>query len=240
SSVPRKRKAEPDVDDDQYMQENPELYGLRRSGRARPTRRIIESSDEEQDDNDSGSDVNPGRARKRLRPATSRNASVRQSDSGSESDSDTYGGARGREFAKKHRRRLQGASSRSASGLAGDLRFSTRQAGKVTTYNEEDGDDFSEEDTENMTPNYWVAAEDNSPGIDIVLNHRVGEGKDTEYPEKQDYEFFIKWQGKAHYHATWEPWTELTSVRGFRRLENYYRKVVEAEQFLVQDPDVAP
>ncbi|KAG9716075.1 SNF2 family DNA-dependent chromodomain-containing ATPase, partial [Aureobasidium melanogenum] len=110
----------------------------------------------------------------------------------------------------------------------------------VTTYNEEDGDDFSEEDTENMTPNYWVAAEDNSPGIDIVLNHRVGEGKDTEYPEKQDYEFFIKWQGKAHYHATWEPWTELTSVRGFRRLENYYRKVVEAEQFLVQDPDVAP
>ncbi|KAG9818734.1 SNF2 family DNA-dependent chromodomain-containing ATPase, partial [Aureobasidium melanogenum] len=111
---------------------------------------------------------------------------------------------------------------------------------KVTTYNEEDGDDFSEEDTENMTPNYWVAAEDNSPGIDIVLNHRVGEGKDTEYPEKQDYEFFIKWQGKAHYHATWEPWTELTSVRGFRRLENYYRKVVEAEQFLVQDPDVAP
>ncbi|KAH0156507.1 hypothetical protein KCU86_g20380, partial [Aureobasidium melanogenum] len=160
SSVPRKRKAEPDVDDDQYMQENPELYGLRRSGRARPTRRIIESSDEEQDDNDSGSDVNPGRARKRLRPATSRNASVRQSDSGSESDSDTYGGARGREFAKKHRRRLQGASSRSASGLAGDLRFSTRQAGKVTTYNEEDGDDFSEEDTENMTPNYWVAAED--------------------------------------------------------------------------------
>lgn len=31
SSVPRKRKVEPDVDDDQYMQENPELYGLRRS-----------------------------------------------------------------------------------------------------------------------------------------------------------------------------------------------------------------
>ncbi|CAD0107356.1 unnamed protein product [Aureobasidium uvarum] len=217
SSVPRKRKAEPDVDDDQYMQENPELYGLRRS---------IESSDEEQGDNDSGSDVNPGRARKRLRPATSRN--VRRSDSESGSDSDTYGGARGREFAKKHRRRLQGASSRSASGLAGDLRFSTRQAGKVTTYNEEDGDDFSEEDTENMTPNYWVTAEDNSPGIDIVLNHR--------YPEKNDYEFF----GKAHYHATWEPWTELTSVRGFRRLENYYRKVVEAEHFLAQDPDVAP
>ena len=189
-------------------------------------------------------------------------ASVRRSDSESASDSDTYGGARGREFAKKHRRRLQGASSRSASGLAGDLRFSTRQAGKVTTYNEEDGDDFSEEDTENMTPNYWVAAEDNSPAIDIVLNHRVGEGKGSFFRSVVLSEICadnsalqtpsilrrttmsslsvhfivvflplltplqIKWQGKAHYHATWEPWTELTSVRGFRRLENYYRKVV--------------
>jgi chromodomain-helicase-DNA-binding protein 1 len=202
--------------------------------------------------------------------------SVRRDDSASASDSDTYGGARGRDFAKKHRRRLQGASSRSASGLAGDLRFSTRQAGKVTTYNEEDGDDFSEEDTENMTPNYWAAAEDNSPGIDVVLNHRVGEGKGLLSHDSvplrvcaDDYtlqtpnilrrtttssllvhhvdhhlllltSLQIKWQGKAHYHATWEPWTELSSVRGFRRLENYYRKVVEAEHFLAQDPDVAP
>lgn len=59
SSVPRKRKA--NVNDEQYMQENPELYGLRRSvrqipsassrahadmtqGRARPTRRIVRLS----------------------------------------------------------------------------------------------------------------------------------------------------------------------------------------------------
>lgn len=55
SSQPRKRKVE--VDDDQFMQQNPELYGLRRSvrsmlpisralltlqqGRARPTRRVV-------------------------------------------------------------------------------------------------------------------------------------------------------------------------------------------------------
>jgi chromodomain-helicase-DNA-binding protein 1 len=112
-------------------------------------------------------------------------------------------------LAKKHRRRLQDASSRSASGLAGEVRFSTRQAGKVTTYNEEEGDDFSEHDADNLTPNYWAVAEDETPGIDIVLNHRVGEGKgalcstllsnacadacntDTEYPDKLDYEFFV-------------------------------------------------
>lgn len=28
-----------------------------------------------------------------------------------------------------------------------------------------------------MTPNYWAAPEDDTPGIDIVLNHRVIEGK---------------------------------------------------------------
>lgn len=55
SSQPRKRKVE--VDDDQFMQQNPELYGLRRSvrsmppisrapltleqGRARPARRVV-------------------------------------------------------------------------------------------------------------------------------------------------------------------------------------------------------
>ncbi|KAL1306662.1 hypothetical protein AAFC00_005335 [Neodothiora populina] len=240
SSQPRKRKV--DVDDDKYMQQNPELYGLRRSGRARPSRRVIDSSE---DDDESGSDVNTARARKRMRPAASaRPASTRPSStrqptaSNSDSDSDTYGGARGRDFAKKHRRRLQGASSR-GTPTTSEVRFSTRRAAKVTTYNEDDGDDFEEEDdSENLTPNYWASAENDAPAIDIVLNHRLIE--DTKHPDKHDYEFFIKWQGQAHYHATWEPWTALTSYRGYRRLENYYRKIVQEEQALLQDPDVAP
>ena len=231
SSLPRKRKAEPDVDDEQYMQENPELYGLRRSvsrllvlfvllpltvtrvapvllaescvslcvviariiltcncrskaaTKSKTTTTLVQTS------TPAGPVSVYGRPPlamvSQLRPlvffvVTDIHVllvSARQTDSESGTDSDTYGGARGREFAKRHRRRLQGASSRSASGLAGDLRFSTRQAGKVTTYNEEDGDDFSEEDIENLTPNYWAAAEDDSPGIDVVLNHRIADGK---------------------------------------------------------------
>lgn len=66
------------------------------------------------------------------------------------------------------------------------------------------------------------------------------DGKDRDHPDKHDYEFFIKWQGKAHYHASWEPWSTLSTYRGFRRLENYYRKVVREEQALSQDRDVAP
>lgn len=107
------------------------------------------------------------------RTVSNRTSSVRRATaSGSDSDSDTYGGARGRDFAKKHRRRLQGTSGRGTPATA-EVRFSTRRAAKVTTYNEEDGEDFEEEDSENMTPNYWATAEDDSPAIDIVLNHRL-------------------------------------------------------------------
>ncbi|EMD00989.1 hypothetical protein BAUCODRAFT_192112 [Baudoinia panamericana UAMH 10762] len=49
----------------------------------------------------------------------------------------------------------------------------------------------------------------------------------------------IKWQYQAHYHATWEPWATLSAYKGFRRLENYFRKTVKVELSLKQDPDVA-
>ncbi|KAK3088983.1 ATP-dependent DNA helicase Hrp3, partial [Teratosphaeriaceae sp. CCFEE 6253] len=39
STRPGKRKSE-EVDDDDFIKQNPELYGLRRSGRARPNRRV--------------------------------------------------------------------------------------------------------------------------------------------------------------------------------------------------------
>lgn len=37
----------------------------------------------------------------------------------------------------------------------------------------------------------------------------------------------IKWQGRSHIHATWETFDTLKGVKGFRKLENYYRRVVE-------------
>jgi len=155
--------------------------------------------------------------------ASNRNSTIRQSaPSDSGSDSDVYGGARGRDFAKRNRRRLQGASSRSTPAAA-EVRFSTRRAAKITTYNEEDGDSFDEEDSENLTPNHWATAEDDTPAIDVVLNHRLMEGKgayllvvsvfrvsfvphadrlfmtDSVNPTKHDYEFFVRIV--AFYHA---------------------------------------
>lgn len=94
----------------------------------------------------------------------------------SESEDDTYGGQRGRTFAKKQRQRLQAVASGRDTPNLSEVRFSTRRAAKVATYNEDDDLGLSEEDTENMTPNYWTYVEDNTPAIDQVLNHRLKEG----------------------------------------------------------------
>ncbi|KAI7362566.1 SNF2 family DNA-dependent chromodomain-containing ATPase [Hortaea werneckii] len=238
----RSGKRKPEVDDEEYMKQNPELYGLRRSGRARPTRRVMESSDDDEEDDD---DVNTGSRRKRRKVANGRSKPTREEsveqpsspESESEED-DTYGGPKGRAFAKKQRRALQAAASGGDTPNMSEVRFSTRRSGKVTNYNEDDNLGISEDDLEETTPSYYYTYEDESPAIDQVLNFRLREGSDPTSPDKQDYEFFIKWQGQAHYHATWEPWSTLSTYKGFRRLENYYRKIVKIDQEVTLDPDI--
>ncbi|KAF2722676.1 SNF2 family DNA-dependent chromodomain-containing ATPase [Polychaeton citri CBS 116435] len=244
SSRHSKRKA--DVNEQDLIEQNPELYGLRRSGRARPSRRVVESSEEDDDDSD---DVNTGRRRKRQKTAATPQAASRRGQTSlqpssaepDESDEDgVYGGAKGRAFAKQQRKKLQATASGRATPQLDPVRFSTRRAAKVTNYNEDDELDLSEEDTEGTTPAYYYVEEDNSPAIDIVLNHRLKEDANPNDPQKHDYEFFIKWQGQAHYHATWNAWKDLTSIKGYKRLENYWRKIVRIEIELALDEDVSP
>ncbi|KAF2765047.1 hypothetical protein EJ03DRAFT_280835 [Teratosphaeria nubilosa] len=229
---PGKRKTIDDNEPD--FEHNPELYGLRRSGRARPTRRLVQ--DEDEDDS-----VNTGRRRKRQKTAGGRPSSTREDfserpsspDRDTEED-DTYGGQRGRTFAKKQRQLM--ASGRGTPQLS-EVRFSTRRAAKVTNYNEDDNLGLSDEDEDTeMTPAYHYVQEDEGPAIDIVLNHRLKDGADATNPDKHDYEFYIKWQGQAHYHSTWELWATAIAYKGKKRLENYYRKTVQTEQ-QIQDPD---
>ena len=65
--------------------------------------------------------------------------------------------------------------------------------------------------------------------------------KDTKDPSpKDDYEYNVKWQGKAHYHATWETHAYLNTCRGWKRLDNYIKKYVQQDIYMAQDDDVAP
>ena len=56
------------------------------------------------------------------------------------------------------------------------MRFSARRTAQVTNYNEDGEDDFAESE-DDMTPNYWAGAvEETGPAIDKVLDHRFIEG----------------------------------------------------------------
>ncbi|KAH0566080.1 hypothetical protein GP486_000518 [Trichoglossum hirsutum] len=226
-----------------HMQEHPEVYDIRRSTRYRVKRRIVDYTSEENDD--SSSDVVSGRPIKRRRAIASQKTSrrvtpARRTSSASASDSDEYS-TTNRKASKKGRRRFE-ASFLSEPSHA-EQRFSSRRAAKIASYNEEDEDALSEDESDMLTPNNRSAGIDESvPGIDIVLNHRVKEGITTPESElgRDDFEFFIKWQNKAHYHSTWETTTSLSSYRGIRRLDNYMRKVVAQDIHVRCDPDVPP
>jgi chromodomain-helicase-DNA-binding protein 1 len=159
-------------------------------------------------------------------PASKRGTPARQT-SADDSDSDTYGGAKARSFQKKARRQQE---LQPALALA-EKRWSSRRAAQVSAgaYQESEAE---EEEESGLTPNnYWTAEQDNdSPYIEKILRHRAKEGVElTIDATRHDFEFFIKWQGKSHLHNTWETTETVSGFRGFRRLENYYRKVVEYE-----------
>lgn len=150
--------------------------------------------------------------------ATKQTAVSGPSSVADESEDDTYGGQRGRTFAKKHRRKLQAATSGTGTPDLSEVRFSTRRAAKVANYNEDDGLNLSEEDTENVTPNYWTYAEEGGWAIDQVLNHRLKDGagrpKDAVTPkmhkltmrsdmataDKHDFEFYVSRPSSHEYH----------------------------------------
>jgi chromodomain-helicase-DNA-binding protein 1 len=52
--------------------------------------------------------------------------------------------------------------------------------------------------------------------------------------------FQIKWQGKAHLHSTWENSGNLAAYRGIKRLDNYFRKMVQEDIHMKQDEDIPP
>ncbi|KAL8744050.1 MAG: hypothetical protein Q9190_003667 [Brigantiaea leucoxantha] len=255
SSKLMKRKA--DFDEDDFIHKDPELYGLRRSGRARPSRRIIESDSE-----GSVSDVQSG-PRKRQKRNASAHVSKQPSPSTqtqSESDSDvgSYGKSRPRSSTvKKNQRRLLQAAVDPAPTHA-EVRFSTRKAAKISNYNEDD-DDMFDDDEDTLQWQYADVSGEVLPEVDIVLKHRLrNDTGNSAGPQalvlvthnvtarevtdfgRDDFEYFIKWKGKAHYHATWETSASLTGYRGLRKLENYFRKIIQEDIKMKNDKEIAP
>lgn len=150
----------------------------------------------------------------------------RQTPADDSSESDTYGGARARARLKKARRQEPNKSL-----LYAEKRWSSRRAAQVSVGMYQEESEHDEDEDEEMTPGNWVAdEEDDRPYIEKVIRHRIKEGVEwSEDCDRGDFEYYIKWQGKSHLHDTWETVESLKDCRGFRRLENYFRKNVDKE-----------
>ncbi|PFH58256.1 hypothetical protein XA68_13973 [Ophiocordyceps unilateralis] len=238
SSRPPKRKSP--VAEEEFIKANPALYGLRRSTRAREVRKLVES-----DDSDSDVEPTTRRQAKRRRVNQSHPSSKRctpalqpSSNNGSDSDSDVYGGARAKSQQKKARQQRE---SQPALALA-EKRWSNRRAAQQVQQGAYEESDFEDEEDLEQVGAYYVADYvDDSPYVEKVVRHRVRDGLDMQYDSSRlDFEYFIKWQGKSHIHDTWETIEALRNVRGFRKVENYFRKVVEQELDIRFGDDVPP
>ncbi|QIX02248.1 hypothetical protein AMS68_007765 [Peltaster fructicola] len=239
SSRSSKRKRNAD-DEDDYVLANPTLYGLRRSGRAKPARSLTEDDDE--DDDVVPSVRKRQKVSKNMLSRASRKSTAAPSEQNNsqgedeDDDDDIYGGARARATAKKHRRKLQAGGSRDDTPLTGEIRFSNRRTGKVTNYNEDQQND--DDDLEDEEEGYYGAeAEDTGPKIDAVVNHKLNEGASADSENHADYQFLVKWEGQAYYHATWEDWQSLSPYQGVRKRDNYWKKTVLMDIEMTQDPD---
>lgn len=124
-----------------------------------------------------------------------------------------------------------------------EKRWNNRRAAQVSAgaYQESDAE---QDDDSDATPAYWAGAEfeDNSPYIEKILRHELPEGVEWS-PDvtRHDFKYLIKWQGRSHVHNTWETTETVAGFRGFRRLENYYRRAIEFELSMkFDDEDITP
>jgi chromodomain-helicase-DNA-binding protein 1 len=142
---------------------------------------------------------------------------------------------------KKERNRRKQVAAGLVPPSHAETRFSSRAATKrVTNYNEEEEEDEWEE-YDDAAANYW-AATPAGPQIDIVLNHKLKEEFDpvAGMPTKFDYLYYIKWQGLAHYKATWEDLEEEDTLRKSKKIDNYFKKKALEEWEYQHNDEIPP
>ena len=196
---------------------NPDLYGLRRSGRA-PARRSYVQSDASDDDR-ATSDAAPS-------PSAS-------DDADGDDDDDDDGDA----FPAKRRRRS--APEQSEWGMA--VRMSSRNGRKVTNYTEDyheisDEDDPFEDHVEAAAAPVVETEEDQIEG---VFGHERDEAHldDPEDIPTENMRFVIKWKGYSHLHDTHELYEFLKRFPGFKRVNNYIKSVWQPIHDISTNPE---
>ncbi|SCV04276.1 LAMI_0H14818g1_1 [Lachancea mirantina] len=229
---------------------NPELYGLRRSGRASSGQQPRYVSDD-----DDGDVVTNRRSRqpKNEDGDFSDETEPEENDEDEDDDDDDPNAddyyAAPRKAVKKKSQKAPKAKS-SSEDVSLPTRFSSRNSKTVNyniDYSDEDlleSDLELDEDDEDLETyeNTPTPASQNERGVDLVVTHRVKEGVDVKpgVPDmptcKEEYQFLIKWSDESHLHNSWESYADLTHVRGVKKVDNYIKQFVILDKQIREDP----
>lgn len=225
------------------IEANPELYGLRRSGRERKAISLAEELDEDGEAGESG--------RRRAVGAYEDYEDESLDEESDENEDATFGTSSrkrsaavpSRHSSKRPRSQRSRLLTPRLPQIPAEVRFSTRNNGSVNyAVDEEDENEFLEsEDEADVKDDYYyyeqALAEENAPGIDAVLDHKLNEeNAEVTNEPKLDYLFKIKWSNKSHLHNSWETYSSLKDVKGFRRVDNYIKLFIILDQELRSDP----
>ncbi|CAH6722885.1 chromo domain-containing protein 1 [[Candida] jaroonii] len=193
---------------------NPELYGLRRSGRERK----VQSFDEEEDND--GADFEQYDD---------------EDDIIDDDEEDDF------MIKPKKSRKSKPKPKKLKKIEASEIRFSSRNSRNVNyAVDDEDNDDLMESgEEESYEYDYEPVEEETS--IDLVLDHKSNtediNGKTVITGDaKKDYMFKIKWTGISHLHNTWETYDVCRSYKGFRKVDNYIKQFILIDQEIRNDP----
>ncbi|EEB06610.1 ATP-dependent DNA helicase Hrp3 [Schizosaccharomyces japonicus yFS275] len=212
--------------DPEYL--DPELYGLRRSGRTRSQPGAYVQSYSSDDDSDSVTNSSKRRRNRQSKKATSYDYEEEEEpfssgEEDSNSDASSYGGT-----PKKRKRNVE------VSYRNDEIRFSSRNSGGIN-YNEDAYFEDLEDEEEYESYEYVTEEVENAPAIDLVLDHRLKAGADGS-DAKNDFEFLIKWQDKSYLHCTWETREDMSETKGVKKIDNYTKTNIILDKEIRSDP----
>ncbi|KAI1296747.1 Chromodomain-helicase-DNA-binding protein 2 [Halotydeus destructor] len=241
--TPRKKRSQRAKELKEMIETDPDMYGVRRSGRSRKEPERYSTKDEENSDSDSEALKKKSKSRK-------------NSENWDGSDSTTDQSEKPRRQVKKpikrneskRRKRLKSVESfESDSDSDEEKRGPRRQTSKKVSYKEQ-SDHTDSEDLVDVDYGDYNPETDTGETIEKILEQRLGLKGAIGQPttpfnveshgdpndaltrdSETEQQYLVKWKGKSYMHTTWETDDSLVALnaKGLKKVENYLRRVDE-------------